>query len=65
LGDFINVDLQSLQQSIIVAKQNRVKKIVYLSVAVYPTKIMNDYQFARAGEDLLSESKIPEIEQGP
>lgn len=60
--EFINIDLQSIQQSIIVAKQNNIKKIVYLSVATYPTKIMKDFQLAKAkGEALLIESKIPGV----
>lgn len=60
--EFINIDLKSFQQSVIVAKQNNVKKIVYLSVAAFPTNIMKDYQLARAkGEALLIENKIPGI----
>lgn len=59
---FINIDLRSIQQSITAAKQNDVKKIIYLSVAGYPTQIMKDYQLARAkGELMLRESKIPGI----
>jgi uncharacterized protein YbjT (DUF2867 family) len=57
---FQSIDLVSIQQSVLAAKQAGVKHFVYISVANYPAKIMQAYQQARAeGETLLIASGIP------
>jgi uncharacterized protein YbjT (DUF2867 family) len=57
---FSSIDQVSIQQSVLAAKRAGVKHFVYVSVANYPTKIMQAYQQARAdGEALLTTSGIP------
>ncbi len=57
---FRNIDLVSICQSVKAAKQAGVNHFIYVSVAAYPTKIMLEYQQARAtGEVVLTTSGIP------
>jgi nucleoside-diphosphate-sugar epimerase len=51
---FKKIDLVSVQQAAIAASGAGIKHFVYLSVAMYPTSIMKDFQQARAqGESIL------------
>ena len=51
---FKKIDLVSVQQAAKAAATAGVKHFIYLSVAMYPTKIMKDYQAVRAeGESIL------------
>jgi len=57
---FFSVDLASLKQSVIAAKQSGARHFIYVSVAQFPTKIMGDYQEARRqGEQAVIASGIP------
>ncbi len=57
--EFRAVDLVSIQQSVIAARQARIAHFIYLSVA-QPAPVMRDYVAVRAeGERLLRESGIP------
>lgn len=56
---FRQIDLVSVQQAAIAAKQETIEHFIYLSVAQYPTNIMKDYQAVRAlGESLLLKTGI-------
>jgi nucleoside-diphosphate-sugar epimerase len=56
---FKNIDLVSIQQAVNAATHAAVNHFIYLSVAMYPTKIMKDFQEVRAkGEALLNQSKL-------
>ena len=51
---FKKIDLVSVQQAAKAAATAGIKHFIYLSVAMYPTKIMKDYQEVRAeGESIL------------
>jgi nucleoside-diphosphate-sugar epimerase len=51
---FKKIDLVSVQQAAKAAATAGIKHFIYLSVAMYPTKIMKDYQAVRAeGESIL------------
>lgn len=57
---FNNIDLVSIQEAVKAAAHTSAKHFIYLSVAMYPTKIMKHFQQARSkGEALLNQSKIP------
>jgi nucleoside-diphosphate-sugar epimerase len=57
---FKDIDLVSVQQASAAAKQASISHFIYLSVAQYPTKIMQKYQVVRAsGEALLLNTAIP------
>src|SRR5204863_8807855 len=50
----------SIQEAVKAAVHASAKHFIYLSVAMYPTKIMKHFQEVRAkGEALLNQSKIP------
>lgn len=56
---FKNIDLVSIQEAVKAASYAEARHFIYLSVAMYPTKIMKDFQEARAkGESLLIQSKL-------
>jgi len=56
---FRNIDLVSVQEAAQAATHARVKHFIYLSVAMYPAKIMKDFQESRArGEVLLNQSGL-------
>lgn len=53
-AQFKKIDLVSVQQAAKAAATAGIKHFIYLSVAMYPTKIMQDYQAVRAeGESIL------------
>lgn len=57
---FYEIDLRSIQASVMAANQVGVVHFVYVSVSQTPTSIMRDYQQVRAmGEQLLQQSGIP------
>ena len=56
---FKTIDLVSIQEAIKAAVHANVIHFIYLSVSMYPTKIMKDFQQVRAeGEQLLSASNL-------
>ena len=56
---FKNIDLVSIQEAVKAAAGADIKHFVYLSVAMYPAKIMKDFQQVRAeGEALLLQQKF-------
>lgn len=56
---FRNIDLISIEEAVKAASHAEVSHFIYLSVAMYPTNIMKDFQEVRArGESLLNQSKL-------
>lgn len=56
---FKKIDLVSIEQAVQAAKHAGVMHFIYLSVSMYPTKIMKDFQQVRArGEALLLQSGL-------
>ncbi len=56
---FKKIDLPSIQEAVKAATSAAVEHFIYLSVAMYPTKIMKDFQEVRAeGERLLLQSNL-------
>jgi len=56
---FKKIDLVSIQEAVKAATAANVEHFIYLSVALFPTKIMKDFREVRAeGERLLTESKL-------
>lgn len=56
---FQKIDLVSIQEAVKTAVAANASHFIYLSVSMYPTKIMKDYQEVRAkGEQLLLQSKL-------
>lgn len=56
---FKNIDLVSVQQAVKAAANTSIQHFIYLSVAMYPTRIMKDFQQVRAqGEALLLQQKF-------
>ena len=57
--EFQKIDLVSIQEAVKAAIEAGVSHFIYLSVSMYPTKIMKDYQQVRAsGEQLLLNSNL-------
>lgn len=56
---FKTIDLVSIHEAVKAAVYANIKYFIYLSVSMYPTKIMKDFQQVRAeGEQLLLDSEL-------
>lgn len=56
---FKKIDLVSIQEAVKAAVHANVAHFIYLSVSLYPTKIMKDFQQVRAeGEELLLQTNL-------
>jgi len=56
---FKQIDLVSIQEAVEAAIEKNILHFIYLSVSMYPTKVMRDFQEARAaGERLLLQSGL-------
>ncbi|MFN8243332.1 MAG: NAD-dependent epimerase/dehydratase family protein [Ferruginibacter sp.] len=57
---FQHIDLASVEQAILATRKRTIGRFIYLSVAMYPTRIMQAFQQVRArGEALLLQESYP------